>query len=350
MAIKVFFEDVWEEIITRRGFSLLENNGIFAIGNYFQTKRRVSIPEIPRVKPDIVIATNPELRLLQFVSPKTPLIFYALFPDKLIGWDEKKRSYKRKISNRFYQSRMKLIKVLTNSCYTKKLIEKSLPSFFELKIEVCPLGIDVKSIANIEPLIIGKESKVRVLWNHMWRMDKGFISALEIIDDLSKKYPEVEFYIGRKERWGGKSVGKLKKVWRLIAPTLLKRKNIFIKATFSLQDEYWRFIKSMSIGFSTAYHETFGLSMLEQAAAGIACVAPYGEVYPETLPEAMLVPRNQIEAAITKLIESEAERKRVAVSCQRNAEKYSIEKFVNRLVRHLISVIKRYHHEDRSNW
>jgi len=106
----------------------------------------------------------------------------------------------------------------------------------------------------------------------------------------------------------------------------------------------------MSIGFSTAYHETFGLSMLEQAAAGIACVAPYGEVYPETLPEAMLVPRNQIEAAITKLIESEAERKRVAVSCQRNAEKYSIEKFVNRLVRHLISVIKRYHHEDRSNW
>ena len=176
----------------------------------------------------------------------------------------------------------------------------------------------------------------------MWRKDKGFIDALSIISRLAEKFPQVDFIIGRKEDWGGSNLKELKKIYRRFLVQIKKRKirNISLLNLISQQKDYWSFLKSVDISFSCSRHETFGLSMMEQSAAGIACVVPNTEVYPEIHSGAMLLPYGKIESGLVRLIEDKQLRNQVSRRCKENASKYDIDNFLTNFSQHIVKVVK----------
>ena len=90
--IVVFLEDIWEEIITKRGFKLLKEKGIKLEGNIFKNRPR-KLADLKRV--NMIVATNPNLAILSWAkNHRIPAIFYALFPDLILGWDYKSNCFK----------------------------------------------------------------------------------------------------------------------------------------------------------------------------------------------------------------------------------------------------------------
>lgn len=336
--ITVFLEDVWEEIITRRGFALFEQKGIKLESNFFKT-RAIKLNKLSRV--DLVIATNPKLHILSWAQThRIPVIFYALFPDLITGWNYKSNTYQEGLINGFKEKARKVQCILVNSHFTKNLLEPRFQSAIDLK--VCYLGVDNRSISNKIQYFLTKPKKTRVLWNHMWRKDKGFIPALSIVLELAEKFSDIDFYIGRKENWGGKDLHRLKAFYRKFLYQIEEKRmeNIVFSKMFYNQEDYWDFLRSIDIGFTCSNHESFGISMLEQAAAGIACVVPCIEAYPEIHVGALQVPPEKIKEGVEKLIRNEKERKRISNLCKVNASRYNIESFVNDFSQYIFRVLK----------
>ena len=101
------------------------------------------------------------------------------------------------------------------------------------------------------------------------------------------------------------------------------------------QKEYWGWISQVDISFSTAFQEGFGLSMMEQEAAGIACVVPNVEVYPELHAGCLIVDRSILSEGLQTLIESPKQRKLISQSCASNASNYDISVWVNSVTEQL---------------
>lgn len=334
----VFLEDIWQEIITERGIKLLKERGIKLVGNIFG-KHPKNLIDLKQV--DVIVATNLNLKILSWAkNHRIPEIFYALFPDLILGWDYKSNWYKNELNGSFANKLTGVQRILVNSHYTKKLLRKQLPQQTDLKI--CRLGVDYNSISNQAVSWLAAPKRLKVLWNHMWRKDKGFIDALSIILRLAEKFPQVDFIIGRKENWGGLALMELKKFYRQFLTQIKEKRirNINFLNLFIRQKDYWSFLKSVDIGFSCSRHETFGLSMMEQAAAGIACVVPNTEVYPEIHNGAILLSYEKIEFGLVRLIEDKQLRNQVSRRCKENASKYDIGNFVTNFSQHIVEVVK----------
>ncbi|MDO8657186.1 MAG: glycosyltransferase [Candidatus Levybacteria bacterium] len=336
--ITVFLEDVWEEIISKRGFMLFKQKGITFEGNLFKN-RAINYNKLKKI--DLIVATNPSLSILSWAQKHhIPVIFYALFPDLITEWNYKKNTYREGLTNGFEKKVRKVHRILVNSCFTKELLESRFK--FVIDQDVCYLGIDSRSISNRNQYFLKKPGKQSILWNHMWRKDKGFIPALSIILKLAEKYSNIDFYIGRKENWGGKDLYELKEFYKEFMHQIKEKKikNIIFSKKFYKQEDYWNFLRSMDISFTCSYHETFGISMLEQAAVGIACVVPNVEVYPEIHKGALLVSPDKIIEGVEKLIRNEKACKRISNLCKENASSYNIENFVDNFSQHIFTVLK----------
>lgn len=336
--ITVFLEDVWEEIITEKGKRLLAEEEIKLEGNIFG-KHPKKLTDLKQV--DLIVATDSNLKLLNWAKiHKVPVIYYALFPDLILGWDYQANRYKNYLTSNFKTRIVKVQQILVNSTYTKSLLKGQLPQHIDLKI--CRLGIDFKSISCRTANLTTTPKRLKVLWNHMWRKDKGFIDAISIILDLAEKFPQTDFIVGRKEDWSGSALKELKKIYHRFLAQIKEKdiQNISFLEIIPPQEDYWSFLKSVDISFSCARHETFGLSMLEQEAAGIACVVPDAEVYPEIHSGAMLLPYDKIESGLVKLIEDKRLRNQLSRQCKKNASKYDIDKFVINFSQHIKEVVK----------
>lgn len=334
----VFMEDVWEEIITRRGLELFLGKGINLKSNLFKTNP-VKIENLKHV--DLIVATNPQLKILKIAEEyNIPTIFYALFPDLITGWDYNKNEYKKGLVKGFEKKITQVDKILVNSLYTKKLLGKRLSSCHN--ISTCYLGIDFDSISKISKKVSRTKNRTKILWNHMWRKDKGFIDALSTVLALAKKYPKVEFHIGRREDWGGGNLKEIKKFYQYFLNQLDKYniRNVFISDKFEAQEDYWNFLSTFDVSFSCSPHETFGISMLEQQAAGIACVVPKQEVYKEVHKGSFQVPIQDIGKGLEELINDKNKLHNVSKACVKNAKKYNIDTFVQNFSKHILGVIK----------
>ena len=146
----------------------------------------------------------------------------------------------------------------------------------------------------------------------------------------------MEFWIGQKDTWDTHrdtaafrevSVSKLK--------ILQNIKNVFFFNHIDDQKEYWSYLNQVDIGFSTAFQEGFGLSMMEQEAAGIACVVPNAEVYPELHAGCLIVDRSKLSEGLEELIENPIKRKIVSQRCIDNVSKYDTSNWVRSLTEQL---------------
>lgn len=341
---KVYFVNIWDELMSERGLRLLEQRCILR-GNWLSGRRWSSLGVF---KPDIIIyaptSSEKGLNLPPEYLKTTPTILWILYPDYILGWNFKKQQFKYHIPNNLKQQFKAAKLLLTNSLYTKQNLEKILPySVFNFKN--CYLGIDTKGIRSFSKQNPWSHNNLSVLWNHMWRIDKNFHGALEIIKNLAAKYKNVNFYIGRKEQWGNKKYSPpwLIKKYKKIRKWILKNSvnNIFFVKTMS-HINYFKFLNKMDIAFSVSYQETFGISMLEQAAAGLACIVPNKLVYPEIFKNYPgLVARTNIIQEIKSVIENPSKMIQFQLNTSLLAESFDIEKTINQLLKFIESILKK---------
>jgi glycosyltransferase involved in cell wall biosynthesis len=320
---RIYLANVAHEFVPRRALRVLDSLGWSAHGNFFD-----ALPSLEAFQPDVVVyvpTRRPDAVSLARVDElfDVPLLIWALYPDQLIGWDVRTNSFGEHLDPvadvLFREPAMRL----ANSRFSKSLLEDAtgLKDF-----RVCPLGIDTTGILNAAGRRSDKDRATSVLWNHRWSADKNLATALDVFLELAARYPDVTFYLGRSGDWQPCYVPEtLRQEYRRFEAAARRHENLLLLPRFPTRRTFWRFLRDVDIGFSTSYHETFGLTMLEEACAGVACVVPNHAVYPETHTGALLVALENVAAGIASLIDDPALWRQTARSSQQNALTYDIE-------------------------
>ncbi len=324
---RLYLANFWPEMISERGLNIFNTHDWEVSGNWIDQKEPTDAYDVMLMAPadfNNAVYFYPQ----DFSSAKT--YPYLLFPDRLIGWDYGRRKYLfkpiRKNEILFERSQLP---VLSHSYFTLALNRVTYSQIGDARVTYLPIDFEtIRSISRV------KNARLKVLWNNMWRSDKGVIEAFKIINMLSERYPTVDFYIGQNEEWGiHPDKEKIKQAVTPILNQLRKKDNIFFTSKLKRQRDYFVFLRQFDIAFSCSYHEGFGLGMLEQGAAGIACVVPNRECYPEIFQGALLAVPYRIDQYIATLIESHHFRETVSESCQEWASRYDIGKWVACMLR-----------------
>lgn len=324
---ELYLANMWPQIVTKRGVGLFEQRGFNTSGNWlsgnpdYSKSDRLVLPYADFGKPILITEATPEL------WQRT--ISYILFPDSLIGWNFERNQYLYQKKAEVEQMLLKVSKKLSSSDYGSELLDRTYGKSNNITV---PLGIDTDSI---NEQVGQKHNSLRILWNHMWRSDKGTFDAFDLIASLAPKYSTVEFWIGQTNTWdvrdGQLFVAKCE-------PKLKQLQNMGNVRFFNRiknQKEYWAWLNQVDISFSTAFQEGFGLSMMEQEATGIACVVPNAEAYPELHGGCLIVDRSKLSEGLQFLIQNPNERRSVSQSCKDNASKYDTSVWVEKMVTHL---------------
>jgi glycosyltransferase involved in cell wall biosynthesis len=320
---RLYLANVAEEFIPTRALEILKGLGWKVAGNFYPGS-----PSVKDFAPDVLIyvpTRRPDAIALPPVDQlaNVPVLMWALYPDQLTGWDVERNSPGTGLDPLAQVLYRPSAMRLANSNYTKELLA---PATGLDDFDVCPLGIDTAAIKQAVGKRQRREAPTAVLWQHRWSSDKNLAGAFEVILYLAGKYPHVTFYLGRENDWQPCYVqSSLRSDHLRFIAAACRYHNVVAVPRFASQRGFWRFLRNVDIGFSTAYHESFGLSMLEQAYAGAACVVPNHAAYAEIHAGAMIVPLQDIAEAIETLLQDPHAWQGVIASSYRNASKYDIE-------------------------
>ncbi|MFQ5849735.1 MAG: glycosyltransferase [Candidatus Binatia bacterium] len=339
--MRLYLVNVDRWILPERALQLMAQQGHQMAGNWLEAPYRQGLDEFApdaivyaphRQKKPTALRRIPATALERDVVKKVPTILWALYPDYLTGWDHANNYH----ADGFVQPVRELLPHfrarLVNSRFSKKLLEARAPGF---TFEVCYLCIDTAAIGERAKGRQQSERARNVMWQHRWATDKNLPGALETILEVAPKHREVVFYLGRKEDWDEDFwVPKwLKDLYAARSSELERLPNVRFTERFATQGEYWDFLASVDIAFSCSYHETFGITVLEQACAGAACVVPDRVAYPEVHAGTLVVRPDEVAAGIESLLNDPATWKHVAASSKANAAKYTVERTVETLLR-----------------
>jgi len=128
--------------------------------------------------------------------------------------------------------------------------------------------------------------------------------ALRIAAEVLKRDSDLRVTIGRAETWldDRHSPPEFREEVLTLARSLRAQGGDRVRFIDHLESarSYWQLLSQMDISYSCSAEESFGVAMLEHAAAGAACVCPSTLCYPEVHWQARLVPPT--EAAIADAI------------------------------------------------
>ena len=320
---ELYLANMWPQIVTQKGVALLEQHGFKTSGNWLNRSvnyayaDRIVLPYADFGRPILITEATPKLW--------KKVISYILFPDSVVGWDAENNRYLHEKNMDAEQVLSKSHKKLSHSNFSSRLVNEA----YGIENITVPLGIDTDGIRGS---IRDKHTGLRVLWNHMWRSDKGTYEAFDIISKLASKYPKIEFWIGQTNTWSDRDMVTFKQRCEPRLKDLQNLDNVRFFDRIKDQKEYWAWLSQVDISFSTAFQEGFGLSMMEQEAAGIACVVPDAEVYPELHAGCLIVNRSKLSQGLQFLIEDPDKRKFISQSCMDNASKHDTSAWVKSLI------------------
>jgi len=322
--MRLYLANIESWTFPNRGSEVLCEKGFEVGGNWLDPPFHRQLDELC---PDVVLYA-PHRRVDALALDKedllrTPTVLWALYPDYITGWDREKNEH----TDGFLESVAVLMpyfkRHLAQSVFTKRLLEERIDGY---EFDVCFLGIDVEGIGRSRRENRARRSQLTVLWQHRWRTDKNLQAALAVMESLALKHRDVRFIVGRKEDWDEPFwvPQSLREYYADAATRLNGLGSVQFMSRFDTQVDFWRFLAQIDIAFSCSYHETFGIAMLEEACASIACVVPNTVAYPEIHSGAVLVPRSQIASAVDRLIREPDLRAEVAHRCLENARKYDV--------------------------
>lgn len=326
----VYISNAWRNLVTETAHKRFEENGWAVDGNWLNGENITSLHKVILAAPahfDGALIIYPE----DFPESKT--FAHLLYPDEMVGWNFQNGTYLKEQQKSFIPL-LENSPVLSHSKYTLELAASTYGKSLNQTRQITHLPIEFnkiqKTTSDVSPRGNGK---TRVLWNHMWRSDKDVNTALTSVDQLSSTYKEVDFYIGRENSWGSNpDVNSVKNQAQSTLDRLHDKTNVYFQPSFSSKNmvDYWRFLSNFDIGFSVSTQEGFGLSMLEQASAGIACVMPPTGAYPEIHPGGLLT--QNVAEGISELIENPVSRRNISESGIENALKFNAEDWADKIL------------------
>ena len=337
--MKIYLANIDPSVLPEPAWALMAQRGHEVVGNWATAPRRKGLAGFaadviiyaPHRQKEDQIWRNAALDIPGELLRKVPTILWALYPDYLTGWDHVRNEHSDGFLESVYQILPSARATLTNSRFSKQLLEARAPGF---TFEVCYLGIDATTIDETRSKSERSQPGRSVLWQHRWATDKNLPGALDIILELAPRHPDTTFYLGRKENWD-EAVWVpqwLKELYAVRSRQVASLENVRYSPYFEEQGEYWHFLCGMDIAFSCSYHESFGIAMLEQAYAGAACVVPNRVAYPEVHSGALVLPPEEIGRGVERLLDDNDLCAQVAASSRANAALYSIERTVERLL------------------
>lgn len=306
-ALWLYLVNQYPNVYSLRGLAKLAESGLVIGGNILG---KPYPKDVEQFKPDLVVfSPTPEDETTgiwrQIEEEHYPFIIFSHFLDRDTGSNERD-GYRYKQHPHFLEplhSAQRRGPVFAASRSGAELLAKT----YELEtheVDFYYLGIDYAGIREAVNGVYRQVHGISVLRDHLWRADKGFAQALDIILDLASRYPEVTFTINQRESWRGSEsvIRTLKQKYEHFKHLTADRKNIVFHPRLSTRDEYYRFFAGHDISFCLARIENFGAGMMEQSAAGIATVVPDIGCYPEQYHE-YVYPLDQICLSADTLIQ-----------------------------------------------
>lgn len=329
----IYISNAWKGLITETACRQFEDQGWTVDGNWLNN---VDVSPLHKV----ILAAPAYFDGAVIIYPKdyssSRIFAHLLYPDELVGWDFQAHNYKMEKRTDFIPL-LERAPILSHSQHTLELATATYGELLNQERDITHLPIEFNDIQRIKAENSSKSrATTKVLWNHMWRSDKGVFEALSAISQLSSRFPNVEFWIGREESWGNNpDVNVVKNKTSETLLSLRAKDNVFFQPSFNSRRavDYWRFLSQFDIGFSVSHQEGFGLSMLEQSAAGIACVMPPEEAYPEIHPGGLLT--SNVTEGIAELIENPLIRKEISQKGVENAAKFNAEDWTARILKRI---------------
>lgn len=331
----LYLANMWKEQFGEEGLDALEREYGGLAGNWLSGKWHQS--EIPRHATHILYApcTLDTSRIIESDVPwrgSAKCAVWILYPDQLLGWDESRSTFAgQDPSNVLPQYSVKLG---YNSNYTKRLFEMATPALG--KGFVLHPGIQVETISELSSKVgVGIDRPLRVTWHHQWRQQKGPLIMMEAIEELSKRFPDVQFEIGRVGEEGvqySSCQSSNERFEQAVDAFLTGRSsNVRLREREVAQEDYWVRLAESDVVFSTAVEESFGVAMLEAAATGAVCVVPDRLVYDEVLPNAQTYLNGSVAALVQTigdvLAQSRPDFLAMSLACQQDAQRFSARKF-----------------------
>jgi len=326
----LYIANAWKSMVTDTARRSFEVGGWQVDGNWLNGKDLSPLHKVILAAPayfDAAILVNPK------DHPMSKVFSYLIYPDEMVGWNferniyrwEKQEAFVPLLENAHVLSESDFVLNLVSSVYGDQLNQRRDTTFLPIEFN--------RIYTEKTKAVVDSNKPLRVLWNHMWRGDKGFSEALSLIEELSGRYSSVEFWVARNNLWGNDpNIGKLKERTSSLLAQLRARGNVFFQENFGFNQasEYWQFLTGFDIGFSVSHHEGFGLGMLEQAAAGIACVMPPRQSYPEIHNGGLIT--DNVEEGIASLIESPKQLKITSQKSQENASRFNAEDWAKNIL------------------
>ncbi|MGH3734021.1 MAG: hypothetical protein ACRDT6_00070 [Micromonosporaceae bacterium] len=332
--MSLFLANIWDELISELGLAQLEDTFDAVHGNWLAPPRGASAP---RRGDHVLLAPS---TMESAVTPRvaaeraSALLGWVLFPDQAIGWDFAHQRYRYQPHSVLADTLDLAAAVYVNSDYTRTRL--GLAGIRD-DLRVLPLGVDYAGISEAAGTAAGHSSEgngPHIFWGHMWRTQKDPENAIGILTAVLDEVAEVRVTVGRASSWGDPEHSPSDFQDRLtdLVDVLVARgdRRVRVIDRFAKPRAYWRFLGGVDIAFSCSREESFGVGMMEHAAAGVACVLPNDKCYPEIHQGALLVkPEPQhIASGITTLARHAELRHRVQAACTANAERYTAKRTV----------------------
>jgi glycosyltransferase involved in cell wall biosynthesis len=340
---RIYLANMYTDIFSQRGIETMEKASLEISGNLLSGRYNQNLKSF---NPDLIVySPTPEDAESGFWEEirkgQYPFILFSMFLDRDIGWNESE-GYRYKPHKHFsepLQSGKRIGQIFAASNHGAETILKTY-KLSPNEVSFCYLGIDYYGINQIvKPK--KENSRLSILWQHMWRTDKGFRQALDIVEQLSKKYPDTLFVINEKDSWRGnvEAISLLKKYFESFTNRTNNQKNIIFNNRFGSRYGYYSSMTTHDISFCTARIENFGLGMMEQSAAGIATIVPSEACYPEMYIK-HICDLDKIESFIEVLIANPHLRQEVAKQRKEVAESFDVEKRIPEFISFIKQSVK----------
>jgi hypothetical protein len=344
----LFVANMWDELLSERGLEQLEHHFGMVQGNWLSGARQ---SQRPTNGDDVLISPS---TMESAVTPRQgarsarTMVGWVLFPDQVIGWDFDVHRYRHQVAPVLADTLELTQSTAVNSAYTaRELYRAGAPK----GLPVVPLGVDIHGITRAMRHRSALDShEPHIFWGHMWRTQKDPEAALRIAIQLLYKAPTARITIGRAESWADPehSPPAFQTRLRELVAALRERggSRVSVIPHFHQPADYWRFLGGVDISYTWCREESFGVALLEHAAAGAACVAPRILCYPDVHRSATLVPYNEGAAAdAIALLAADPHRLSAArTACRAAAARYD----VRRMVEEIIELFHHAAHEVRS--
>jgi len=142
------------------------------------------------------------------------------------------------------------------------------------KTKVVPLGIDFNEI---NPVLVGRGSVPRILWNNRWEHDKNPEAFFRALMNLKDRGHAFELLVC------GESYSKSPRIFEEARKDLSAY--IVHWGFVESRNQYFELLKTCHVLPVTNNQEFFGLSVMEAIAAGVHPILPNRLSYPELYPE-----------------------------------------------------------------